>query len=418
MSDMKLSEDLQWRGLIKDHTFSDMAWLDTPKTFYLGVDCNSADSMTVGNLAVVMLARRLHKAGWKAVLLVGGATSLIGDPGGKNEERELKSREEIQHNVAGIKAQMQRLFEGEEFTLVDNYDWFKDIGFLEFLRDVGKHYSMTELVQRDFIATRMGEGGAGISYAEFSYNMIQGYDYWHLFKNYGVELQIGGSDQWGNMLSGAPLIRKKEGREAHAMSMPLVINKATGVKFGKSESGAVWLDAARTSPTQFYQFWMNVDDDGLEDYLKVYTRLDKAEVDEVLALHQQNPRERVGQMRLAHEVTTIVHGADECMIAEQVTDFLTGKRVVADAEGKSLEALRKEIPHVVAHPGDSIIDVLEQSGLAASKSEARRLLSGNAIALNGAKVARETFETDDFKNGRLLLRKGKAFKDSALIELN
>jgi len=254
-----LSDDLQWRGLIKDKTFDDVTWLDSPKTFYLGSDCSS-DSLTVGNLAIFMLARRLTEAGWKTVLLVGGATSLIGDPGGKDEERNLKSREEIAANVAGIKAQVQRLFANQEFTLVDNYDWFKDIGYLEFLRDVGKHYSMTELVQRDYIASRMGEGGGGISYAEFSYSLIQGYDFWHLFKNHGVEMQIGGSDQWGNILSGVPLIRKKEGKEVHAFSMPLVINKTTGKKFGKSEAGAIWLDPARTSPTQMYQFWINTDD--------------------------------------------------------------------------------------------------------------------------------------------------------------
>ena len=254
MSDMTLSEELEWRGLIKDRTFTDPRWLDTPRTFYLGSDAGSSDSLTVGNLAIYMLARQLALHGWKTVLLVGGATSLIGDPGGKDEERQLKSREEVERNVAGITAQVEKLFTGLEFEAVNNYDWFKDMGYLEFLRDVGKHYSMTELVQRDFIASRMNEGGSGISYAEFSYNLIQGYDFYWLFKNKGVELQIGGSDQWGNMLSGAPLVRKKEGKEVHALSMPLVINKATGKKFGKSEAGAVWLDPAKTSPTQFYQF--------------------------------------------------------------------------------------------------------------------------------------------------------------------
>jgi len=222
---MKLSEELVWRGQIKDKTFSDVAWLDTPRTFYLGVDCSS-DSLTIGNLAIFMLAKRLNQAGWKTILLVGGATSLIGDPGGKDDERQLKSRDEIAHNVAGIKQQVQQLFNGADFTLVDNYDWFKDINFLDFLRDVGKNYGMTELIQRDFISERMGEGSSGISYAEFSYTLIQGYDYWHLYKNYGVVLQIGGSDQWGNMLSGVPLIRKKELVEVHALSMPLVIDKS------------------------------------------------------------------------------------------------------------------------------------------------------------------------------------------------
>lgn len=413
---MTISEDLQWRGLIKDHTFTDLTWLDTPKTFYLGVDCNSADSMTVGNLAVVMLARRLHKAGWKAVLLVGGATSLIGDPGGKNEERSLKSREEVQHNVTGIKNQFQRLFNGEEFTLVDNYDWFKGIGFLEFLREVGKNYSMTELVQRDFIASRMGEGSSGISYAEFSYSLIQGYDYWHLYKNHGVELQIGASDQWGNMLSGAPLIRKKEGKEVHAMSMPLVINKATGVKFGKSEAGAIWLDPARTTPTQMFQFWINVDDFAVEEYLKIYTFLSKDEVDVIMKQHQESLRERHAQIRLAEEVTTLVHGAEEVVIAKEVTAVLTGRTPIGGVSSEIIESVRTEVPSIKAQPGTGIVDVLTQAGLAESKTEARRLLSGNAIAINGQKTTKARLEASDFLSGRLLLRKGKAFKDSALIE--
>lgn len=413
---MTISEDLKWRGLIKDRTFENLEWLNTPRTFYLGVDCNSADSMTVGNLAVFMLARRLRAAGWKTVLLVGGATSLIGDPGGKNEERDLKTREEIQHNVAGIKAQVERLFEGEDFILVDNYDWFKDIGFLEFLREVGKNYSMTELIQRDFISSRMGEGGTGISYAEFSYSLIQGYDYWHLFKKHGVELQIGGSDQWGNMLSGAPLIRKKEGKEAHAMSMPLVINKATGKKFGKSEEGAVWLDPKRTSPTQFYQFWINVDDEGAEDYLKVYTSLPREEIEAIAAQQKADPRSRIAQIRLAEEVTRLLHGEEELAIARQVTEVLTGKASIGDMPGAAVAAVRQEIPSMAVEAGANLLDVLVSVGLAASKSEARRLLAGNAIAVNGIKTTKEKLEADDFTNGRLLIRKGKAFKDSALIE--
>lgn len=413
---MTLSEDLLWRGLMKDRTFDKETWLDEPKTFYLGVDCNSADSMTVGNLAVFMLARRLRAAGWKTVLLVGGATSLVGDPGGKDEERPLKTREEIAHNVAGISAQVKRLFEGEDFTLVDNYDWFKEMGFLEFLRDVGKHYSMTELVQRDFIADRMGEGKAGISYAEFSYTLIQGYDFWHLFKQHDVVLQIGGSDQWGNMLSGVPLIRKKENKEAHALSMPLVVNKVTGKKFGKSEAGAIWLDPVRTTPTQFYQFWINADDMGVEDYLKIYTSLDRAEIEHIMMQHQENPRERIAQRALADAITTLVHGVAETATARTVTEILTGKRSIVEADAAVVAAVRDELQSTTAVVGGSILDALTESGLTTSKSEARRLLVGNAIAINGQKVSRETFEAEDFQNGRLLLRKGKAFKDTALIE--
>ena len=415
MNIMTLSEELTWRGLLKDKTFENPAWLDTPQTFYLGSDCSS-DSLAIGNLAIYMVARHLQRAGWKTVLLVGGATSLIGDPGGKNEERQLKSVEEVTRNVEGVRAQVEKLFEGREFTLVNNHDWFKGIGFLEFLRDVGKHYSMTELVQRDFIADRMGEGAAGISYAEFSYTLIQGYDFWHLYKEHGVVLQIGGSDQWGNMLSGVPLIRKKEGAEVHAFSMPLVINKATGVKFGKSEAGAVWLDPAKTTPTQFYQFWINVDDADAEDYLKVYTMLPKEEIEHVLEAHQANPKERFAQKRLAEEVTRLVHGGAELVVAQKVTAALIGDTSVSDLDEAGLVAMRAEIPYATASPGAHLSDVLVAAGLAVSKSEARRLLQGNAISLNGDKTLREQLKESDFRNGRLLLRKGKAFKDSALVE--
>jgi tyrosyl-tRNA synthetase len=414
---MNLSDDLQWRGLIKDRTFDDITWLDTPRTFYLGADAGSADSLTIGNLAIFLTARRLREAGWKAVLLVGGATSLIGDPGGKDDERELKSREEVAANVAGIKGQVQQLFADQEFTLVDNYDWFQGIGYLEFLREVGKHYSMTEMIQRDFIAARIGEGGSGISYAEFSYSLIQGYDYYHLFKEHDVELQIGGSDQWGNMLSGAPLIRKKLGKEAHAFSMPLVINKLTGKKFGKSEEGAVWLDASKTSVTQFYQFWINADDAGVEDYLKVYTMLNRDEITGIIAEHIREPGKRVAQQRLAHEITTIVHGESAAANAALATDVLTGSVAIGHASDEVLELIRADLPSFTTTRDGDVVEALTETGLASSNTEARRFMKESAVSVNGQKLDRDHFTPDDFQQGRLLLRKGKKFKDSALIEL-
>lgn len=280
---------------------------------------------------------------------------------------------------------------------------------------------MTELVGRDYIQARMGEGGSGISYAEFSYSLIQGYDYYHLYKHHDVTLQIGGSDQWGNMLSGAPLIRKKkamEGREAevHAFSMPLVINKTTGKKFGKSEGGAVWLDPSRTSPTQFYQFWINCDDEGVEDYLKIYTMLSKQEIEAVIAEHRLQPRERIAQSRLALEVTQLVHGTEAAENAQAVTGLLTGIVAIGEADDAVLDIFRSEQPSYTAAVGDSILTALTETGLATSSTEARRLLKDNAISINGAKVMRETFQATDFASGRLLLRKGKKFKDTALIE--
>lgn len=411
----KLSEDLNWRGLIKDKTFSDNSWLDEPKTFYLGVDASSA-SMTIGNLAVLMLAKRFIDAGWKAVILAGGATSQVGDPGGKEDERDLKSKDEIAKNIEGVKNQIQKLFSDAPHELVNNLDWLGDMGYLDFLREVGKHYPMSELLQRDFVSARIGEGGAGISYAEFSYSLLQGYDFWWLFKNKGVELQIGASDQWGNMLSGVPLIRKKEGKEAHAMSMPLVINKSTGRKFGKSEEGAIWLDPAKTSPTQFYQFWINTSDEEVEDHLKIFTLLSKDEIEKLIKEHKVDLSARKAQKVLAEEVTKIVHGAQSGSVAG-VTKYLTGQASIADANEAELAEIRKEIPSVLSSDQGSTVEALVRSGLASSNSDARRLLSSSAIYINGQAVERDNFEVTDFHKGRLILRRGKAFKDSALVEL-
>lgn len=416
MSEMQLSEELQWRKLIKDKTFEDINWVNTSRTFYLGSDA-SADSLTIGNLAVYMLARQFILHGWKAVLLVGGATSLIGDPGGKDSERELKTVEEIERNVASVRAQVERLFVGQPFEMVNNYDWFKGIGYLEFLRDAGKYFSMTELVQRDFIASRMGADNGGISYAEFSYSLIQGYDYYWLFKNKGVELQIGASDQWGNMLSGAPLIRKKEGKEAHAFCMPLVINKATGKKFGKSEEGAVWLDPKRTSPTQFYQFWINVEDDELADFFGIYTLLSKEEVSDLLATHYKSPKERTAQKVLARDITRLVHGDEETRIAEEVTAVLVGDINVADLDDQAVQAMRREVASVRIAPDVSVLDVLVETKLATSRGEARKLLVGNAVYVNNQVTVNEWLAASDFHNGCLLLRKGKVLKNTALVEL-
>ena len=412
----KFSDDLKWRGLIKDKTFDDDSWLDKPQTFYLGIDASS-DSMTIGNLAVILLAKRFVDAGWKAVMLAGGATSLVGDPGGKEEERALKPKEEIAKNVDAVKNQIEKLFAGAPHELVNNLDWLGDMKYLDFLRDVGKFFSMTELLQRDFVTARIGEASAGISYAEFSYSLLQGYDFWWLFKNKGVVLQIGASDQWGNMLSGVPLIRKKEGKQVQAMSMPLVINKATGKKFGKSEEGAIWLDPAKTSPTQFYQFWVNVGDDEVEGYLKIFTFLTREEIEKLMAEHSKNPAARIAQKALADEVTKIVHGETHSGSATGVSKYLTSQSPIANASEEELAEIRREIKSAKANETAGLVGVLVSSGLASSNSEARRLLDSGAIYINGQTANKKTFSAADFKNGRLLLRRGKAFKDSALIEL-
>jgi len=413
---MTLSEELTWRGFINQTTFRDITELDKKHwTFYHGFDA-SADSQTVGNLAAMMFDKVFLRHGHTAFVLAGGATSLLGDPGGKDSERTLQGEEIIAHNIACAEAQLKQIYTGHKFTMVNNIDWYKDMNVLQFMRNVGKHFSMTPLVQRDYIAKRMGEGGTGISYTEFSYTLLQGYDFLHLHEQYAVNLQLAGADQWGNSISGVDLIRRVTGHEAHIMTLPLIINKATGKKFGKSEAGAVWLDPVKTTPTQFYQFWVNVDDEGVEGYLKVFTELDKPAVDEIMAKHQQNPRERFAQTRLAQEVTSIVHGAMQTKIAEQVTAYLTAKKQISEATEEELVALRKEIPATVSQPGGDLLDVLVATQLASSKSEARRLLTGNAIAINGQKTTQETLQEQDFSGGRLLIRKGKAFKDSALVE--
>ncbi len=413
---MKLSDELKWRGFVNQTTYKDPTVLDgDPITFYWGVD-PSADSMHVGQLAMAMMIGHFIRHGHKAILLVGGATGLIGDPDGKKDERELKTTEEVDANKQGISAQYKKLFDGKEFEIVDNYDWFKDMGYLNFLRDVGKHVPMRQMLGREFIQTRLGEEGAGISYAEFSYALIQGYDFLHLFQEKGVTLQVCGADQWGNSIAGVELIRRIRGTEAHIWSAPLIIDKVSGKKFGKSEGNAIWLDPAKTTPTQFYQFWINCDDAGVEDYLGIYTMLGQREVKAIMTAHRADPGARIAQTHLAGEVTRLVHGDEAMQTAEIITNILTGKKPVGEADSV-LETLRTEIPATTTAAEGSVIDALVQTGLAGSNSEARRLLQGNGISVNGKKIARENFEAGDFENGRLLLRRGKAFKDSALVEL-
>ncbi|MEO5627674.1 MAG: tyrosine--tRNA ligase [Candidatus Saccharimonadales bacterium] len=417
MTKMTLSEELQWRGFVNQTTFEDITELDSEKrTFYWGVD-PSAASMTIGNLAAAMMVRSFIKHGYKPVLLVGGATGLIGDPDGKAQERDLKTPEIVAKNKAGLVSQYKTIFAGQDFKVVDNYDWFKDMNYLEFLREVGKHVPMRQMLARDFVQSRLGEDGAGISYAEFSYSLIQGYDFLHLFEKHGVTMQMSGADQWGNCIAGVDLIRRKTGKTAHIWTVPLIVNKSTGVKFGKSEEGAVWLDPELTSPTQFYQFWINLDDEGVEDYLKVYTELDKEAIDKVMHHHKEAPQQRTAQTVLAQEVTKLVHGEKDMQQAEAVTAYLIGKEDIATAGAAALAIIRKEQPSAHTNPTGSIVDSLVSTGLATSNTEARRLIGGNAISINNQKVNREVFEASDFHGGRLLIRKGKRFKDSALIEI-
>ena len=399
---MTLSEELQWRGFVDQTTYDDIRAIDQPgKTFYFGVD-PSAASMQIGNLAAAMMVRHFINHGHKAILLVGGATGLIGDPDGKAQERDLKQVEEINANKQSIAGQYHRIFDGQDFTLVDNYDWFKDIGYLSFLRDIGKHVPMRQMLSRDFVQSRLGETGAGISYAEFSYALIQGYDFLHLYREHGATLQLCGSDQWGNSLAGVELIRRVDGGKAHVWSAPLVVNRATGKKFGKTEAGAVWLDEALTSPYAFYQFWLNADDEGVADYLKIYTLLNKDEIDEIMHSFTANKSARLAQARLAYEVTKLVHGSDKADAVKKVSAVLFGDASFTDLTADEVAMLEQELP-VVAFQVDDL-ETLVAAGLADSKKQARTLLSDGGIMLNNTKQDLESFS---LPSGKSLVKRGK-----------
>lgn len=395
---MTLSEELAWRGFVHQTTFASITDLDTEKrTFYWGCD-PSADSLTIGNLAAGMMARVFVKHGYQPIVLVGGATGMIGDPK-DDEERSLKGLEEIEQNKKGITSQYERIFSGMPFRLVDNYDWFKDMGYLQFLREVGKQFSMTQLLDREFVKARVGEGKAGLSYAEFSYSLIQGYDFLHLYREYGVTLQLSGSDQWGNSLAGVEMIRKNEAAEAHVWTSPLVVNKATGKKFGKTEGGAVWLDEAKTSVFKYYQFWLNADDEGVIDYLKVYTPLEKDEIDRLGAAAKENPGAREAQKALAYEATKLIHGEGRAENARNVTAALFGDTPFDQLLDEELDMLALEIP---VSTSSHVINALVTSGVAASNGEARRLIDGGAVSVNGEKI------TEDVQlSTPSLIKKGK-----------
>ncbi len=407
---MTLSEELAWRGFVNQTTLPDLNGLDDkPATFYTGYDATD-DSLTIGNLAVLMMNKCFIKHGYQAIILAGGATSLIGDPGGKDSERQLQSAEAIAGNVKKVQEQIEKLF-GGKIQIVNNLDWFSKMNVLEFLRDVGKHFSMTSLVQRDYIAKRMGEGGAGISYAEFSYTLLQGYDFLRLHEDHGATLQLAGADQWGNSLSGVDLVRRVTGKEVNALTCPLVVNKATGKKFGKSEDGAVWLDSTKTSVYKFYQFWLNVDDEGVENYLKIFTELDKPEVEGVMKAFEENRGQRQAQKTLAYEVTKLVHGQSQADSVKRASEVLFGDENFLNLNDAEVQVLREELP--VVEGEDTIMRTLVKAGLASSNSEATRFVSSGAISINGEKVTPE--EKAQPPKGVNLFQRGK--NNFAIVEL-
>ena len=402
---MKLSEELLWRGFCAETTIKNPSDLDSreSKKFYWGAD-PSADSLTIGNLAALMMCACFVRHGYEPTLLVGGATGQIGDPK-ENGERDLKSLEEVEHNKKCIRAQVKRIIDSENVTLVDNLDWFKDINYLSFLREIGKSFSMTQLLDRQFVQNRIGSGGSGISYAEFSYTLIQGYDFLHLYRDRGISLQLCGADQYGNCTSGIHLIKRLENADADVWSTPLVIDPVTGRKFGKSEGNAIWLAASDngsgnfTSIFDFYQFWLNQPDTSVEYLLKIYTLLDKPELEEILKKHTEAPELRLAQKALAKGATEVVHGEVATARVIEMTEKLFDRSF--QVSDKDLESFADLLP--TAPLGVNIVDDLVSTGLASSKAEARKFIKAGAVSLNGEKVLEETRVV----NAPALLKKGK-----------
>ncbi len=407
---MNLAEELKARGLIEHESAPAERVLGERRTVYLGVD-PSADSMQAGNLVVLLLMKRLANAGHKLVLLVGGGTSMIGDPR-ESGERPLAEPEEIARNAKGIRAQMERII-GSDVELVNNADWLLKIKLIDFLREIGKHFTVNELVKRDIIRRRLETPDESISYTEFAYSLLQGYDYLMLNQEHGVDLQIGGSDQWTNILSGVELIRRKLGSEAYALTVPLVTD-ASGKKFGKSEGNAVWLDAKKTSPFQFYQFWLRLPDEGIEQYLKMYTFLSLEQIAEVMERHDADRAAREAQETLASQVTELVHGPAAAAEAIAATDALFGETPFDELSNEAREVALAEAPSVKLAKSDlasgvSLAEALVSGGLASSKSDARRLIEGKGISLSGLPITDpdQKVYPGDLASGHALVRRGK-----------
>jgi tyrosyl-tRNA synthetase len=354
--------------------------------------------MTIGNLASAMLVKHFINHGHQAVLLVGGATGLIGDPDGKKDERNLKTRDEINSNKAAIVKQYEQVFVGQEFEIVDNHDWFKDINFIEFLMTVGKHVPTAQMISRGFVQSRLET--TGISFAEFSYSLIQAFDFLHLFREKGVTLQLCGSDQWGNSTAGASLIRRMESKEAHVFTTPLVINKSTGKKFGKTENGAIWLDENKTSVFDFFQFWLNTADDSVVEFLKIFTMLPRETIEALEQKVATEPFKREAQKTLAFEVTKLVHGLKKTETVQDVTNVLFGKKAFMELDDAGVKNLGEQIG--VVSSGRTLTATLVDGGLASSLTDARRLIKEGGISVNGTKIS----EDQELVN-TVLLKRGK-----------
>jgi tyrosyl-tRNA synthetase len=416
---MTLIEDLQWRGLLADCTDLDALTKrlnEGPITLYCGFD-PTGDSLHVGHLMGQLTLKRFQLAGHHVIALAGGATGMVGDPSGRSSERNLLTREQLSHNIACIKTQLARLLDfdapANPARLVDNADWTAPISFLDFLRDIGKHFSLNVMLAKDSVKSRM-EGDSGISYTEFSYQLLQAHDFYHLRKTLKCELQIGGSDQWGNITAGTDLVRKKLGEHVWGWTFPL-ITKSDGTKFGKTASGAVWLDSTKTSPYKLYQFFVNTEDAKVSEYLRKFTFLSRPEIEELEAKHAANPGPREAHKALAREVTRLVHGQGALDAALKASDILFGaeigdttEEVFRDVVG---EIPTKEIASVqLAAPGFALTEALVHTGLAQSKGQAKKDIEGGGVYINNVKcadIAKALTSIDLLFGKHILLRKGK-----------
>jgi tyrosyl-tRNA synthetase len=416
---MNLVEELQWRGMIQDIMPGTAEQLNKEMTTgYIGFDPTS-DSLHIGSLVPILLLVHLQKAGHKPIALVGGATGMIGDPSGKSEERNLLSEEQLQKNLNGIKNQLQQFLDFDASKpnaaeMANNYDWFKNMSFIHFLRDVGKHITVNYMMAKDSVKKRI-EGDTGISYTEFAYQLMQGYDFYWLYANKNCKLQMGGSDQWGNITTGTELVRRKAGGEAFALTCPL-LTKADGGKFGKSEQGNVWLDPAKTSPYVFYQFWLKSTDADAEKWIKIFTFLTKETIDQLIEDHRKNAQDRLLQKTLAKEITIFVHGEEEYNKAIETTAKLFGQQE-APAESLSIDDLegmdgvtKFDYELTKIEGGVDVVTFLAESKIFPSKGEARKMVQGGGVSINRKKVddAQATLNAALLLHGKyLLVQKGK-----------
>ncbi len=405
---MSLAKELQERGFIHQISGPSLEEIvdGEKRIIYTGID-PSSDSAQAGNMVIWMMLRHLAQAGHKIIFLIGGGTGMIGDPK-PDTERELKDSSIVVANVVKIKAQAEKFFAGYEIEFVNNIDWLGELKLIDFLRDIGKHYTVNDLIKKDAISTRL-QSDTGLSYTEFAYPILQGFDFYELFKTKGCNVQVGGSDQWGNIVSGVELVRRKSQAEVFAVTVPLIIDKSTGRKFGKSEGNTVWLDTEKTSPYQFYQFWLNVSDDSVVDYLKLFTFLPLSEIEQIARDFEVNPGARLAQKTLAYSVTEIVHGAAAVISSQEVSEILFGDKTIENISDTSKNILLQNAPTSKAEMGSMIIDLLVSTNLATSKREARTFIESGAVSINGAKVetVEETLLEENLVSGLAILRRGK-----------